>query len=46
MRIVQRLIFNKYLDRFVFHYLPPQFHAGYKLFRHGTYDSERKVTQG
>src|SRR5690242_1693035 len=41
MKIVQRLIFSEYTDRFVFHCLPPQFHAGYKLFRYGTYDSER-----
>jgi hypothetical protein len=37
----QRLFLNKYVDRFVFHHLPPSLLATYKLFRHGAYDSER-----
>jgi O-methyltransferase len=38
---IKRLFLNKYVDRWVFRHLSPQLHAGYKLLRHGTYDSER-----
>jgi O-methyltransferase len=41
MMNLKRILFNKYMDRWILERVNPAWHSAYKLLRHGAYDSER-----